>query len=127
MQVFVRGDRTMIAAPVQCDVDGIPKGSHVRKRTAASDPVLRRRSEYLRRVLESDPFLMVAVRKARLTGLRALVKEPPILPMPREVNASPRSGCPWSQRYREREGVPVPISLSIRFVRRAARGTAWPP
>src|SRR3954466_1258018 len=28
MQVFVRGDRTMIAAPVQCDVDGIPKGSH---------------------------------------------------------------------------------------------------
>src|ERR1700722_234125 len=28
MQVFVRGDCTMIAAPVQCDVDGIPKGSH---------------------------------------------------------------------------------------------------
>jgi hypothetical protein len=28
MQVFVRDDCTMIAAPVQCDVDGIPKGSH---------------------------------------------------------------------------------------------------
>jgi hypothetical protein len=28
MQVFVRGHCTMIAAPVQCDVDGIPKGSH---------------------------------------------------------------------------------------------------
>src|SRR4029077_18136239 len=28
MQVFVRVDRTMIAAAVQGDVDGIPKGSH---------------------------------------------------------------------------------------------------
>jgi hypothetical protein len=28
MQVFVRDDCTMVAAPVQCDVDGIPKGSH---------------------------------------------------------------------------------------------------
>src|SRR5438034_5513105 len=28
MQVFVRGYCTIIAAPVQCDVDGIPKGSH---------------------------------------------------------------------------------------------------
>src|SRR5258705_1236732 len=28
VQVFVRGYCTMIAAPVQCDVDGIPKGSH---------------------------------------------------------------------------------------------------
>ena len=28
MQVFVRDHRTMIAAPVQGDVDGIPKGSH---------------------------------------------------------------------------------------------------
>src|SRR6266481_9762451 len=28
MQIFVRGNCTMIAAPVQCDVDGIPKGSH---------------------------------------------------------------------------------------------------
>ena len=28
MQVFVRRDGPMIAAPVQCDVDGIPKGSH---------------------------------------------------------------------------------------------------
>jgi hypothetical protein len=28
MQVFVREPFTMIAAPVQCDVDGIPKGSH---------------------------------------------------------------------------------------------------
>src|SRR6516162_5661682 len=30
MQDFVRGNCTMIAAPVQCDVDGIPKGSHFR-------------------------------------------------------------------------------------------------
>src|SRR2546428_1816608 len=28
MQVFVRGHCTMIAAPVQCDVDGIPKRPH---------------------------------------------------------------------------------------------------
>ncbi len=28
MQVFVRDHCTMIAAPVQCDVDGIPKRSH---------------------------------------------------------------------------------------------------
>jgi hypothetical protein len=28
MQFFVREYCTMITAPVQCDVDGIPKGSH---------------------------------------------------------------------------------------------------
>ena len=28
MQVFVCQHCTMIAAPVQCDVDGIPKGAH---------------------------------------------------------------------------------------------------
>jgi len=28
MQLFVREHCTMIAAPVQCDVDGIQKGSH---------------------------------------------------------------------------------------------------
>jgi len=28
MQVLVRDHFTMIAAPVQCDIDGIPKGSH---------------------------------------------------------------------------------------------------
>jgi hypothetical protein len=28
MYVFVRDAFTMIAAPIQCDVDGIPKGSH---------------------------------------------------------------------------------------------------
>jgi hypothetical protein len=28
MDVFVRDPFTMIAAPVQCDVDGISKGSH---------------------------------------------------------------------------------------------------
>jgi hypothetical protein len=28
MQLFVWGNCTMIAASVQCDVDGIPKGSH---------------------------------------------------------------------------------------------------
>src|SRR6266446_2126366 len=28
MYVFVREHFTMIAAPVQCDVDGVPKGSH---------------------------------------------------------------------------------------------------
>jgi hypothetical protein len=33
MQVFVRGNCTMIAAPVQCDVDGIPKGSHFERVT----------------------------------------------------------------------------------------------
>jgi hypothetical protein len=28
MHVFVRENSTMIAGPVQCDVDGIPRGSH---------------------------------------------------------------------------------------------------
>jgi hypothetical protein len=28
MQVLVRDHCPMIAAPVQCDIDGIPKGSH---------------------------------------------------------------------------------------------------
>jgi hypothetical protein len=28
MQVFVRDDCSMVAAPVQCNVDGIPKPSH---------------------------------------------------------------------------------------------------
>ena len=28
VQFFVRGNCTMIAAPIQCDVDGIPKGPH---------------------------------------------------------------------------------------------------
>jgi hypothetical protein len=37
MQVFVRGDCTMITAPVQCDVDGVPKGSHF-ARVPPSDP-----------------------------------------------------------------------------------------
>jgi hypothetical protein len=31
MQLFVRENSTMIAAPVQCNVDGIPKGSHYAK------------------------------------------------------------------------------------------------
>src|SRR5882757_11152067 len=34
MQFFVHDPFTMIAAPVQCDVDGIPKGSHYAKSTA---------------------------------------------------------------------------------------------
>src|SRR5262249_49869441 len=36
MQVFVRGYYTMITAPVQCDVDGIPKGSHSARRLPAN-------------------------------------------------------------------------------------------
>src|SRR5439155_26105812 len=39
MQVFVRGYCTMITAPVQCDVDGISKGSrHVRVPIAIGPP-----------------------------------------------------------------------------------------
>ena len=34
MQVFVRDHLSMIAAPVQCDVDGIPKGAHYVRVTA---------------------------------------------------------------------------------------------
>jgi hypothetical protein len=45
MQVFVRDHCTMIAAPVQCDVDGIPKGSHyVRVPIAIGRPNVRRLS-----------------------------------------------------------------------------------
>jgi hypothetical protein len=35
MQVFVRRDCSVIAAPVQCDVDGVPKGSHFARVPAA--------------------------------------------------------------------------------------------
>jgi hypothetical protein len=35
MQLFIRGDCTMIAAPVQRDVDGIPKGSHFSRASPA--------------------------------------------------------------------------------------------
>ena len=34
MQFFIRNPRTMIAAPVQCDVDGVPKRSHEIESTA---------------------------------------------------------------------------------------------
>jgi hypothetical protein len=37
MQVFVRDHCTMIAAPVQCDVDGIPKGSHYKEFSTQRD------------------------------------------------------------------------------------------
>src|SRR5215216_1280318 len=41
MQLFVRGDCTMIAAPVQCDVDGISKGPHyvlLKRDNAGAEP-----------------------------------------------------------------------------------------
>jgi hypothetical protein len=45
MQLFVREHCTMIAAPVQCDVDGIPKGSHyVLLKRANDSSVTRRRA-----------------------------------------------------------------------------------
>ena len=40
MQVFVRGDCTMIAAPVQCDVDGVPKGSHFARVSPMGTPAM---------------------------------------------------------------------------------------
>ena len=40
MQLFVRGYCTMIAAPVQGDVDGIPKGSHDPEVSPISIPLL---------------------------------------------------------------------------------------
>jgi hypothetical protein len=43
MQLFVRGNCTMIAAPVQSDVDGIPKGSHyvlLKRANATAQPPL---------------------------------------------------------------------------------------
>jgi hypothetical protein len=36
MQFFVRGDCPVIAAPIHCDIDGVPKGSHVANSTAAA-------------------------------------------------------------------------------------------
>jgi len=38
VQLFVRGDRTVIAAAVQCDIEGVPKGSHVAKVRPAGRP-----------------------------------------------------------------------------------------
>ena len=38
------GDRSMIAAPVQCDVDGIPKGSHY-SRVPVARPYINTRAE----------------------------------------------------------------------------------
>ncbi len=49
MQVFVRWYYTMIAAPVQCDVDGIPKGSHY-----ARVPPMREPSKEWRPSLRSE-------------------------------------------------------------------------
>src|SRR5438477_13218061 len=43
MQVFVRGDCTMIAAPVQCDVDGVPQGSRFARSSGNCDPAVIRR------------------------------------------------------------------------------------
>jgi hypothetical protein len=43
MQVFVRGDCTVIAAAVQCDVDGVPKGSHFARVPADGVQTLRSR------------------------------------------------------------------------------------
>jgi len=37
MQVFVRRDGSVIAAPVQRDVDGVPKGSHFARYRRRSD------------------------------------------------------------------------------------------
>jgi hypothetical protein len=49
MQVFVRGYRMMVAASVQCDVDGIPERSHylLLKRTARSGAASRTSVELL--------------------------------------------------------------------------------
>jgi hypothetical protein len=38
MQVFVRRDCSMIAAPVQCDVDGVPEASHFARVPASTPP-----------------------------------------------------------------------------------------
>jgi hypothetical protein len=42
-QLFVRGYYAMIAAPVQCHVNGIPKGSHEVLLQRANDPAQQRR------------------------------------------------------------------------------------
>jgi hypothetical protein len=41
MQFFVREHCTMIAAPIQCDVDGIPQGSHCVSVSESGDVVAR--------------------------------------------------------------------------------------
>ena len=59
MQIFVRGYCTMIAAPVQCDVDGIPQGArHVRVPIAMGPPNESRTSCGLRRpqTRQTDTF-----------------------------------------------------------------------
>src|SRR5688572_10731997 len=48
MQVFVRGYCTMIAAPVQCDVDGIPKGTHSARVTPMGHRILPCSPDYIK-------------------------------------------------------------------------------
>jgi hypothetical protein len=50
MQLFVRDNGTMIAAPVQCNVDGISKGSHdvLLKRANELASILPARANWLR-------------------------------------------------------------------------------
>jgi hypothetical protein len=50
MHVFVRDHFTMIAAPVQCDVDGVPKGSHYVRVSLQPRPTPRTIAAGLRRM-----------------------------------------------------------------------------
>src|SRR5881409_2220217 len=71
MQVFVRGYRTMIAAPVQCDVDGIPKGSHyvLSDRQVQSRGVAEGRAPSALRKHTNDYFALRYERRTKRPGL----------------------------------------------------------
>src|SRR5467141_4006936 len=72
MQVFVREPFTMIAAPVQCDVDGVPKGSHFATvppmgyRTQPPLPMVPVRAHHLGRITDRrSVYLLRACSPAR--------------------------------------------------------------
>jgi hypothetical protein len=77
MQVFVREHCTMIAAPVQCDVDGVPKRSrHVRVPLAIGPLTLRlsgrRRGGPLKRLSLAD--LRHTIKRVHQTGLERILR-----------------------------------------------------
>ncbi len=74
MQVFVPGNCTMIAAPVQCYIDGIPKGSHyvllkranagIQRRDSASE-----RNEHALNFLCNHLFADILIRLFRSSNI----------------------------------------------------------
>ncbi len=101
MQVFVRGYCTMIAAPVQCDVDGIPKGSHY-----VSLPPIKVRLEVFSYTVTVDPSYRTGM---DLTDQWAIIE-----PLFEEKRRPDGRGRPWCGARAVLNGVPWRKLLNAR-------------